>query len=1077
MKKALLKDSVKEIKNTYKRFISILLMAFLGVGFFAGIRATSPDMVDTIDKYYSEQNVYDIQVLSTLGLTQEDLEEISKLENVETVQGSYETDGKIEIDNKEIIVKFISLEELNQPILLDGSLPENENECVVEKTFLTSNNKQIGDTIQVEIENTTNDEGEEIEYLKQKELEIVGTVQSPLYISRDRGTSKLGAGKVNYYIYISEENINPKDIYTSIYVQVKDAKKYTTSSDEYEDYIEKVTNSIEEIKEEREQARREQLVDIAEQKVADAENELNTQKENAQKQIDGAEKEIEDGKIQIQTAGTEINKSKQKADTEFANAQKEIETARTQINTNEKELLEKEQEANAKFEELENQKTKLQANLTQVNTGLQQLQIQYNSILELLKDETLSDKQKQIYETQKTALENQIQNLEQNKQSIEEGINQIETGITSGKQEIENGKIQIQNARTELAKKEAEFNQTKKSTYAKIEAAKQELAQSKQELADGEKELNKNKQEFEQKISDAEKELADAKGKISEIESPTWYILDRNSNAGYVSFIQDTKSIANIGKVFPIVFFIVATLISLTSMTRMVEEQRMQIGTLKALGYNKLQITSKYIIYASLACIIGGTLGMCIGFVILPKIIWMMYEMMYQLPDISISFNLKYGGIGIILICVCILGATIYTVLKELVNSPAILMRPKAPKVGNRVFLEKIHFIWKHLNFSHKVTVRNIFRYKKRFYMTIIGILGCTALILTGFGIKDSVKKIIPNQFEKVFQYDMQINLKDSLEETQRREYISSLEQKDEIEKVAEVYMTSASAINGNNKEDVQIIVPEDENKLDEIISINDVKKKEKVNLRENEICLTDKAAQLLEVKKGDTITLKNTDENEVQIKISNIVENYVSHYVYMSKQTYENIYKKDYTTNVVLTKNIDMTIEEQDTLASEIMNQNEVASVSNILSMIEQIDDMMSLLNYVVVVLIVSAGLLAFVVLYNLANVNISERIRELATIKVLGFYDREVYDYVARETIILTAIGIVLGLVAGYFLNYYIMGTCEINMLRFSKTINPISYVYAALITIVFTIIVNIATYFALKKIDMIENLKTVE
>ncbi|MGN1303135.1 MAG: hypothetical protein ACI4VO_05860, partial [Clostridia bacterium] len=346
MKKALLKDSVKEIKNTYKRFISILLMAFLGVGFFAGIRATSPDMIDTIDKYYDEQNVYDIQIVSTLGLTDEDLEEISKVENVEKVQGSYETDGKIEINNKEIIAKFITIGELNQPVLLEGNLPQNENECVVEKYFLTSNNKQIGDTIQVEIEDTTNDEGEKLAYLKQKEMKIVGTVQSPLYISRDRGTSKLGAGKVNYYIYITEQNINAKDIYTSIYVQVKDAKKYTTSSDEYEDYIEEVTNNIKKIKEEREQARYNQLVDIAEQKVADAENELNTQKADAQKKIDDAEKEIEDGKNQIQEAEAEITKNKQKADSEFANAQKEINKAKAQITASEQELTIKEQEAN-----------------------------------------------------------------------------------------------------------------------------------------------------------------------------------------------------------------------------------------------------------------------------------------------------------------------------------------------------------------------------------------------------------------------------------------------------------------------------------------------------------------------------------------------------------------------------------------------------------------------------------------------------------------------------------------------------------------------------------------------------------
>lgn len=428
MKKALLKNSVKEIKNTYKRFISILLMAFLGVGFFAGLRATSPDMLKTIDNYYKEQNVYDIQILSTLGLTSNDVEEISKIENVEKISKSYETDGKIDIDNKEIITKFITIEDVNKPILLNGNMPQNQDECLVEESFLTTNNKKIGDTITVDIEDTQNDDGEKIKYLKTNELKIVGTVKSPLFIARDRGTSKLGSGKINYYIYISENNINASDIYTNIYVTVKDAKKYETSSKEYEDYIEEVKENIEQIKEKQEKERHDTLVAKAQEK----------------------------------------------------------------------------------------------------------------------------------------------------------------------------------------------------------------------------EELNKNKQEFETQIKDAEKKLSDAKEKISEIENPKWYILDRNSNSGYVSFIQDTKSIDNISKVFPVVFFIVATLISLTSMTRMVEEQRGQIGTLKALGYNKLQIMMKYIIYAGIATIVGSVLGMCVGFVILPEIIWMMYGMMYQMTDkILISFNWKYGGIRI----------------------------------------------------------------------------------------------------------------------------------------------------------------------------------------------------------------------------------------------------------------------------------------------------------------------------------------------------------------------------------------------------------------------------------------------
>ena len=1014
MKKALFKDSVKEIKNTYKRFISILLMAFLGVGFFAGMRASSPDMVDTIDQYYKESQVYDIQILSTLGLTNDDIEAISKIDNIETIVGTYEIEGKMEIENKEIITKIMCIEELNQPILLQGELPKNQDECVVEEKFLTANNKSIGDTIEVEVENTKNDEGEEIEYLNQSNLKIVGTVKSPLYISRDRGTSSLGSGKIDYYIYIPKENIKANEIYTGLYIKVKDSEKYTTSSEKYEDYIAEVREEIEAIKEEREQARHDKLVNIATAKVEEAETELNGKKQEAQQQIEEAKQEIENGKNEIEKAESHLNTSKKEADTKFTSAYNQIQTAKKTIAENETQLATKEQEANQQIAELETQKQELQTQLKTVENGLIQLETQYNQI----KDNP------DISEEQKQAVATQIQSLKQSKQTIEAGITQINDGITTGKKEIENAKTQLQDAKNELAKKEKQYETTKNNTYRQLESAKLEIEKSKAELEAGEKELEQKQKEFEEKIAEAEAKLIDAKEEIANIENPTWYVLDRYSNTGYNGFIQDTGSIENIAKVFPIVFFMVALLISLTSMTRMVEEQRTQIGTLKALGYNKIQIASKYVIYAGLACIIGGVLGMSVGFVLLPKIIWMMYQMMYQMTDnIHISFNLSIGGIGLLLICVCIIGATIYAVLKELVQTPATLMRPKAPKMGKRVLLEKIPFIWKRLSFSQKVTVRNIFRYKKRFLMTIIGILGCTALIVVGFGIRDSIRCIMPNQFEKVFEYDMQIGLKNGLEEEQKQKYITSLQEKTEMEKVVETYVTSNTAINQENKEDVQIIVPKEENDLDEVINLADVKTGQKVELQENEICLTDKAAELLGVKQGDTITLKDSKDKERQVKISNIVENYVYHYVYMSKTTYENLYGETYNTNVLFTKNNDLSEEQEGSLATEIMNHTEVASVSRISTAMDMLDDTMKSLNYVVIILIVSAGLLAFVVLYNLSNVNISERIRELATIKVLGFYDKEVYSYVTRETVILTAIGIVLGLIGGYFLNYFII------------------------------------------------------
>lgn len=1077
MKKALYKDAIKEIKNTYKRFISILLMAFLGVGFFAGIRATSPDMVNTLHTYYEAQNVYDIQVLSTLGLTQEDVDAIKQIDGVKDVIGTYETDAIIEIEQAEIIAKVMCIEDTNRPVLLEGRMPEKGTECVVEEGFLKGTNKKIGDTIQIEIEDTTNEEQEKIPYLKEKEMTIVGTVRSPLYLSQDKGTSKLGAGKINYYILIPKENINASEVFTQIYITIENADKLITSSTAYEEKVNEIKTQIENLKEDRQQARYDKLVGNANQKVEEAQATLDKEKQDAQAKIQEATQEIEDGKKEIEDGEAQLAKNEQKVQSEFANATRQIQTGKQQIEQSEKEFLEQQQQAEQQFEKLELQKQDLQTQLESVKAGLQTIDNNCEQIEQALQNPLLPEEERIKLEQQKQELEKQKASLTATKSQIEDGITSIDTGIASGKQELQEGSNQIQQAKKELENKENQFYATKKTTTAQLQTARSELEEAKQKISDGEKELQENTKEFEEKIKEAEAELVDAREKIAEIEHPKWYVLDRNANTGYVSFIQDTESVANIGKVFPIVFFIVATLISLTSMTRMVEEQRTQIGTLKALGYHKVQIAAKYIIYASLACILGGILGMSVGFVLIPKVIWMMYEMMYQISDIVLSFDWYNGSIGLILMSLCMIGATIYAAWKELVNTPATLMRPKAPKMGRRVLLERLTFIWKRLSFSQKVTIRNIFRYKKRVLMTIIGILGCTSLILAGFGLKDSISQIMPNQFEKVFSYDMQISLKSGLDQSQQEQIKQYIHSKEEVQKSIETYMSSGTVKNGDLEEDVQIIVPKEKNEIKDMIHLVDITSRQQIDLPEDGVCLTDKAAQLLGVQEGDIITLVDADEEEKQVKISYIVENYVSHYIYLSSQVYEELYQKDYETNVMLIQNKELSTEQEDNLATDLIGQNEVATVSRISTMVKSMDDTLKSLNYVVLILIISAGLLAFVVLYNLSNVNISERIRELATIKVLGFYDKEVYSYVTRETVLLTLIGIALGLIGGYFLSYFIIDTCEINMLRFNKVVEPMSYVYAALITIAFTVIVNIVTYFALKKIDMIESLKSVE
>lgn len=1072
LKKALLKDIFKEIIKSYKRFISILLMALLGVGFFAGLRASSPDMVDSIDSYYKAQNVYDIEVISTLGLTNQDIEAISKIENVKNVYGTYSKDGLIKTEDKEKVSKILCVEEVNKPVLIEGNLPQNIDECVVEKNLLKKLEKNIGDYIEIEPEKK---DEEETEFLKNKKLKIVGVVESPLYISRERGNTKLGTGVIDYYIYINKENVN-SEVYTEIYVNLEESDKYQTASNKYEEYVLETKEKIEEIKEERENARYQELIDKANEEIAKAEEEFNTEKQNGENKIQEAENEINNGKKEIENAEMTLSNNESKAKNEFANAEKKIENAKTEVAKNALKLNNQKIEAEQQFAEAESQKTELQNTLDNINMAIK---LTDNNILEKQKEleKVTTEEEKEKINQEIAKLQETKKVYEENSKATQAGITEINNQIEQGKKELENAQIQIDNAKSEIEKQEATLEQTKSSTNAQLASARNKIENSKKEIENAEIELQKSKDEFNSKIEEAEGKLIDAKEKVKEIEKAKWYIFDRKQNSGYSSYIQDTESVENISIVFPIVFFAIAALVSLTSMTRMVEEQRQELGTLKSLGYNKFHIMLKYIIYSSLACIIGGVIGMNIGFQLLPRIIWEMYSMMYTLPKFIVSFNHQYSSIGLGLIYICIVGATLCSIIKELRETPANLLRPKAPKYGKRVLLERINFIWKRLNFSQKVTIRNIFRYKKRFLMTIIGILGCTSLILAGFGIKDSISSLLPNQYEKIFTYDMQVALKTSLSNDQINEYINTLKAKEEINEIAETYMETGTASKDDKAEDIQIVIPKDQQELEKMIKIVDVEEEKNIELSKEGIVITDKLAELINAKKGDTIKITTADEEEKEIKVVAIAENYISHYVYMSKELYQEIFGKEYSTNVLLIKDNNLDESQEEVLMKELVGKNEVSTVLLTSTTMKTLDDTMNSLNYVVIILIVSAGLLAFVVLYNLANVNISERIRELATIKVLGFYDKEVYNYVSRETLILTIIGIALGLIGGYFLNFYILGTCEIDLLRFEKVIYPISYVYSVVITLIFSLIVNIATYFALKKIDMIGSLKSIE
>ncbi len=1076
--KSFSKDVLKEIVNTKKRFISILLIVLLGVGFFAGIKATSPDMQKTVDKYFDDTNMMDIQVVSTLGLTNEDIEEIKKIEGIEKIEGAYSQDILIKIEDEEVAVKVHNISQnINKIQLLEGKMPENENECVVEESFLKGTKKNIGDKLVLEKDKNGEEEQNKLE---NREMTIVGTVMSPLYISRERGTTKLGTGKINYYIYVPK-SLMENEFYTEINIVLSDTKKMNTFGEKYENKVSKIKDEIEKISEERKEKRYNSLKEDANKKVENSKKELENKKQEAHIKIKEAESKIEDGKNKLQEGKEKINNSEIQLVSNKRKANKEFKQAEENFKQAEKSILKEEETLNTGKTEFQTKKIEAQNGIKQINEAIVEIDKNINKLEEQKKQIEEAGGNISLILQGLESLKKQKVDLQKQKIGIEEKLSKTEKGIKEGEKSLNL-------AKNKLSKQKQNFVVTKNNTNneiykatTKIEKARQDIEKAEKEIIENENRLTIKKQETNKKIEEANKKIQDAKDKINNIKRPIWYILNRNQNMGFAGYKQDTERIENIAKVFPVVFFVIATLISLTSMTKMVEEQRVQIGTLKALGYTKNKIASKYVIYAVLATTIGGIIGMTIGFNLLPKIIINIYKMMYKIPPTIIEFNYKIGTIGLGLALVCTVGATIIASYKELLLLPAQLMRPKSPKAGKRVLLERITFIWSKINFTQKVTVRNIFRYKKRVLMTIIGILGCTALMVAGFGLRDSVSNMIPQQYGEIFKFDINIAFKN---EVSREEINKGIDEISKIEKIKDgltVNMQAVEILEKNNNQDIQLIVPENTKEIEKFITLENRKTKQKYELGKEGVIITEKLANLLKIKKGDSILIKNADDIEARVQVAGITRNYLLHYMYISPELYKEKFNEEakYNTMLAIENNNEDTnqqkIEKQ--LGKEILQKENISKVSFISQSRTIFDDVMNNMTFVVWILIISAGLLAFVVLYNLANINISERIRELATIKVLGFYDKEVYQYVGRETVILTAIGTLLGLVGGYFLNMYIIKTCELDILMFDPKISILTYLYSAGLTIIFTIIVNIATYFALKKIDMIESLKSVE
>ena len=1196
-KKALRKDFYMEIRKSMGRFLSIFFIVAIGCAFFAGIRSSEPDMRYSGDAYFDRKNLMDLQVISTMGLTDEDVESIEKLDGIEKAEAGYSVDALCTEGDNQIVMHVMSLlPSMNQVQVENGRLPEKSDECVVDADFLSKSTLKIGDRVTL----SSGTDKPVTDSLKEDTFTIVGSVSSPCYIGFQRGSTTIGSGNISAFLCVPEESFC-MEVYTEIYAQVKGAEKLTAFTDQYDQRIDSVMKEVEAIKEEREKARYDEIVTEASEKLADAEKEITDAEAEleqgkaeaqekltaAREKLENAQKELEQAKKELASSQAKIASSKE----ELEQAQKELNESSGKIAAGEKELNEKsialatlkEQKdtlqgqlaaLEQQKEELSGQKTTLEAqkrtlqegqkNLLDTQAVLQQqisrlkaekedlnaegirlseeketLQKEYEELksqyeasgdTEILKQ--VEAKKAQLDEVNAKIAENSAK-IEQNKtlletvesqmdpleeklvqmkngleqtetalekisaglSEIEAGQEQMQTGLTQMESYISSGEFQLQAAREQL---ESGKNQIL-SGQRQIEDAKKRIADGEEQIQagikqiqdgetgladgwieyqDGERQANAEIADGEAQIADAKVQLADAKKEIEQIEKPTWYIYDRSHLPEYSGYGDNADRMKAIGEVFPLIFFLVAALIGLTTMTRMVEEERTLIGTLKALGYSKKSIAAKYLGYAVLATLTGGIFGVMIGEKILPYIIITAYKIMYRhLPDVEIPYNLYYGVLACVAALLCTVAATIFSCMKELKEQAAELMRPPAPKQGKRVFLEYIPFLWKRLNFTWKSTVRNLMRYKKRFFMTIFGIGGCMGLMLVGFGLKDSISSIVPLQYEDIQLYDGNVILQSDVTMQEKQEVYEALEKNSQVVATAEDLLQKITIEHDGVSKEVYLNVPENVEKFSDFVVLQDRTTKEKYQLTDKGAVLTEKMAKELGVSAGDTVTIKEENEKERTVKISQICENYMSHYLYMTPAVYKAAYGKEPEYNSIYYRTEGRTTKEAESVGEAALKLDGALSVSYTTELRQQVDDMLQSLDIVIVVLIISAGMLAFVVLYNLNNINITERKRELATLKVLGFYDKEVTEYVYRENILLTLIGSVFGMLLGKILHRFIIVTVEIDSVMFGRNINTISFVYAFLLTVVFSLFVNGVMYFKLKKINMVESLKSVE
>ncbi len=1073
MKRNYRKIVLGQIRCSFSRFLAILAITALGVGFLAGLQSTGPDMYDSMDRYYDAHHFFDIDIKSTMGLTEKDAESLRALAGIEKAVGVYSTDVLFQSGEGENGVLRISTadftdeELINGMTLLEGRFPQNSGECVALVSVGFGKAPQIGEEILL---------AQESEALAGVRFTVTGIADSPAYMSIEREPSSVGKGYVDAVIYVPDAAVTA-EYYTDIYLLAENAEALNTFYDAYDECIAETKNKIDAVKTDCTQRRLEEIRREYEEAVADGRREYEQAKAEAEQKLAEAQEELSRAEAELKEAEDTLTRTAQQleeASQQLEAGRQELAAARAQYALGLAEYekgFEELQDGEAALQESQQQLSELKAAAAMLSGGSEQ-KLQALMLLEPL-DETGAVRALIALAQERPLTDQDVLPLTA---MLAQQISDAEKALVQGKEELAAAGEELKTAKAELdgALGQIEENEALlAASQQEYEAGRKqadagflEYEEGKAELVRGKEEYTASKADAEKELAEAEEELKQAEKELNDLTAPSWYVLDRNTNPSYVSFSSNAEKIVAIARVFPIFFFLVAALVALTTMTRMVDEERVLIGTLKALGYSNRRIVFKYVVYSFSAGLLGSGLGLAGGLTVLPMVIWNAYSMLYRFPQLVLSFNPGISLLSAAALILCVTLATLWACAESLREVPARLMLPRAPKAGKRVFLERIKLIWNHMKFTHKVTARNILRYKKRFFMTVIGVAGCTALLLTGFGLKDAIGDIVNVQYGEIQKYDLTVNTEEPapvieyLKETGAENFavISSREMTAQGEKPQEIKVWTAPG-------------------SDELLGVMNLRSRtsgQSIVFDDESVVLTEKAAKNLGISAGDSITLEDDDGSEYRVTVTAVCEGYIDHYLYMTQAKYEQLFGEQPEYNSLLAA---VHAQNEDDVMRGLLALDGVDSAAFSSVVVSSFANMIDKINYVVYVLIIAAGMLAFIVLYNLTNINIGERQKEIATIKVLGFYDGEVSAYICRETVILSLIGTAVGLLMGIVLCRYVVVTAEMEDIMFGRNIKVLSYVLSAVITMIFSALVNLIMYKKLQKIDMVESLKSVD